>query len=95
MPSFLVWIEYLFWAVIAIGVLIRLGVALGRRRSGRRKDAVRQAIRPVIDAGAVESAFYGWTPSTSVQLRQEPTSIETAQDRDRVPPELPDDRPLR
>ncbi|GEB44247.1 hypothetical protein AB6V29_09435 [Microbacterium sp. 20-116] len=95
MPSFLVWIEYLFWAVIAVGVLVRLGVALGRRRSGRRKDAVRQAIRPVIDAGAVESAFYGWTPSTSGQLRQEPTSIETAQDRDRVPPELPDDRPLR
>ena len=90
MPSFLVWIEYLFWAAIAVGVLVRLGMVLGRRRAGRRKDAVRQAIRPVIDAGAVESAFYGWTPSTSLQLKAEPTSVETAQDHDRVPPELPD-----
>jgi len=90
MSSFAVWIEYLFWAAIAVGVLVRVGIALGRRRAGRRKDAVRQAVRPVIDAGAVESAFYGWTPSTSLQLKHEPTSIETTQDRDRVPPELPD-----
>ncbi|WP_295850422.1 hypothetical protein [uncultured Microbacterium sp.] len=41
-------------------------------------------------SGAVESAFSGWTPSTSLQPKQEPTSIETTQDRDRVPPELPD-----
>lgn len=90
MPSFLVWIEYLFWAAIAVGVLVRLGMVLGRRHAGRRKDAARRAIRPVIDAGAVESAFSGWTPSTSLQLRAEPTSVETTQDRDRVPPELPD-----
>ncbi len=62
MPPAFAWIEYAFWGVLAVGILFRLSIALFRRRAGRRKDAVRSALGPVMGAGAAQSAAYGWTP---------------------------------
>ncbi|MCD2169019.1 hypothetical protein LPW41_04825 [Microbacterium sp. JC 701] len=84
------WIEYLFWGAIAVGIVVRLTIALVRRRRGR--EALRSALRPLMDAGAVESAAYGWTPSTSTDLPAVYGSVLTGEGDDGRPRDLPDRR---
>ncbi len=84
------WIEYLFWGAIAVGIVVRLTIALVRRRRGR--EALRSALRPVMDAGAVQSAAYGWTPTTSTDLPAVYGSVLTGEGDDGRPRDLPDRR---
>jgi len=84
------WIEYVFWAAIAVGIVVRLTIALVRRRRGR--EALRSALRPLMDAGAAESAAYGWTPSTSTDLPAVYGSVLTGEGDDGRPRDLPDRR---
>ncbi|WP_144829231.1 hypothetical protein [Microbacterium sp. BH-3-3-3] len=84
------WIEYLFWGAIAVGIAVRLTIALVRRRRGR--DALRSALRPVMDAGAVQSEAYGWTPSASTDLPAVYGSVQTGEGDDGRPRDLPDRR---
>ena len=85
------WIEYVFWGAIAIGIVVRLTLAVVRRRRGR--DALRSALRPVVDAGATQSAIYGWPPSASTDLPAVYSSVQTGEGDDNRPPDLPDRRP--
>lgn len=84
------WIEYVFWAAIAVGIVVRLTIALVRRRRGR--EALRSALRPLMDAGAAESAAYGWTPSTSTDLPAVYGSVLAGEGDDGRPRDLPDRR---
>ncbi|MEV7826347.1 hypothetical protein [Microbacterium enclense] len=97
MPPAFAWIEYAFWGVLAVGILVRLSIALFRRRAGRGKDAVRSALGPVMGAGAAQSAAYGWTPPRSMDATPMDRSAETSEFWDRAPTDLPDshrDRPF-
>lgn len=91
MPTALVWIEYAFWAAIGVGILIRLSIALFRRRAGRRKDALRSALGPLMGAGAAQSAAYGWTPPRSMDAVPLDRSTETSEFWDRAPSDLFDE----
>jgi hypothetical protein len=90
MPTAFAGLEYLFWVVIGVGILIRLSVALFRRRADRRRDAVRSALGPVMGAGAAQSAAYGWTPPRSMDAAGPDRSTETSEYWDRAPGDLPD-----
>lgn len=90
MPPAFVWIEYAFWIVLGGGILIRLSLALFRR-AGRRKDALRSALGPVMGAGAAQSAAYGWTPPRSTDATPFDRSTETSEYWDRTMGDLPDD----
>lgn len=86
------WIEWVFWAAIAVGVIVRLIVVLRRRRESGR-DALRSAFGPVVDAGAAQSTAYGWTPSSSTDLPAVYGTVQAGEaDNDR-PRALPDPRP--
>ncbi|WP_298871548.1 hypothetical protein [uncultured Microbacterium sp.] len=84
------WIEWVFWAAIAVGVIVRLVVVL-RRRGRRGREALRSAFGPVVDAGAVQSAAYGWTPSSSTDLPAAYGTVQTGEVDDR-PRDLPERR---
>ncbi len=85
------WIEWVFWAAIAVGIIVRLIVVLRRRRT-KTRDALRSAFGPVAAAGAVQSAAYGWTPSSSTDLPAVYGTVQTGEpDTDR-PRDLPDPR---
>lgn len=86
------WIEWVFWAAIAVGVIVRLIVVLRRRRKSGR-DALRSAFGPVVDAGAAQSTAYGWTPSSSTDLPAVYGTVQTAEADDDRPRDLPDPRP--
>ncbi|MCJ1706541.1 hypothetical protein [Microbacterium sp. VKM Ac-2923] len=91
MPPLFAALQYFFFAVLAIGILVRLSIALFRRRAGRRGDAVRSALGPVMGAGAAQSAAYGWTPPRSMDAAPLDRSTETSEFWDRAPIDLPDD----
>lgn len=86
------WIEWVFWVAIAVGVIVRLIVVLRRRRKSGR-DALRSAFGPVVDAGAAQSTAYGWTPSSSMDLRAVYGTVQTGEADDDRPRDLPDPRP--
>lgn len=85
------WIEWVFWAAIAVGVIVRVSVVVRRRRAGGR-EALREALGPVADAGAAQSTAYGWTPSSSTDLPAAYTSAQTTEIDDRGLTDLPDPR---
>ncbi len=57
-----------FLAVIAIAVVIRVVLALVRRRSG----GVRAALSPLAGAGAAQSSAYGWRPTEGMTVAEPP-----------------------
>ena len=85
------WIEAVFWVAIAVGMMVRLTLALGRRRTERGREAMRSAFTPVVDATAVQSSIYGWTPTSSLDMPPVYGSAQTGEDADRRPRHLPDD----
>ncbi|MDQ1083102.1 MULTISPECIES: hypothetical protein [Microbacterium] len=85
------WIEVVFWAAIAVGMVVRLTVALRRRRTERGRQAMRSAFAPVVDAAAVQSSIYGWMPTSSLEVPAAWSSTQTGEDADRRPRDLPDD----
>lgn len=91
MPPVFAALQYFFFAVLGIGILVRLSIALFHRRAGRRKEAVRSALGPVMGAGAVQSTAYGWTPPLSMDAAPLDRSTETSEFWDRAPTDLPED----
>lgn len=91
MPPLFAALQYFFFAVLGIGILVRLSIGLFRRHAGRRTDAVRSALGPVMGAGAAQSAAYGWTPPRSMDAAPLDRSTETSEFWDRAPSDLPDD----
>lgn len=85
------WIEVVFWAAIAGGIVVRLIVVLRRRRTERGREALRSAFAPVVDAVAVQSSIYGWTPTSSLDVPAAYDSAQTGEDADRRPRDLPAD----
>lgn len=85
------WIEWVFWAAIAVGIVVRLVVVLRRRRASGR-DALRSAFGPVVDAGAAQSTAYGWTPSSSTDLPAAYGTVQTGESDPDRPRDLPDPR---
>lgn len=85
------WIEWVFWAAIAVGIVVRLIVALRRRRT-RGRDALRSAFGPVADAGAAQSTAYGWTPSSSTDLPAVYGTVQTGEPDPDRPRDLPGPR---
>lgn len=91
MPPIFAALQYFFFAVLGVGILVRLSLALFRRRAGRRADAVRSALGPVMGAGAAESAAYGWTPPRTMDAAPLDRSTETSEFWDRAPVDPPVD----
>lgn len=85
------WIEAAFWIAIAVGTVVRLTLALRRRRTEHGRQAMRSAFAPVVDAAAVQSSIYGWTPTSSLEVPAVYGSAQTGGDTDRKPLDLPDD----
>ena len=91
MPPLFAALQYFFFAVLGIGILVRLSIALFHRRAGRRKEDVRSALGPVTGAGGAQSAADGWTPPRSMDAASFDRSTETSEFWDRAPTDLPDD----
>ena len=92
MPPLFAALQYFFFAVLAVGILFRLSLALLRRR-GRRKDALRSALGPVMSAGAAESAAHGWTPPRTIDAASVDRPTETSDPWDRALSDLLDGDP--
>lgn len=91
MPPLFAALQYAFFAVLAVGILVRLSLALIRR--GRRKDALRSALGPVMSAGAAESAAHGWTPPRTIDAASMDRPTETSDPWDRARSDLLDGDP--
>ncbi|WP_285135552.1 hypothetical protein [Microbacterium sp. lyk4-40-TSB-66] len=90
MPPIFAALQYFFFAVLAIGILARLSIALFHRRAGRRREGVRSALGPVMSAGAAQSAADGWTPPRSMDAAPLDRPTETSEDWDRALIDLTD-----
>lgn len=60
----------IFWAVIAIGIVARVAVALVRRRP---KRVTSEVLAPIVTSVAVQSELFGWKP-------YDPTSLHFDED---------------
>lgn len=67
-----------FWGVIALAIVVRVVVALARRR----RDRVRAALAPVFRAGGVQSEAFGFRPTDSDDVvREIKESADVSEDR--------------
>lgn len=58
-----------FWSAIAIGVAVRVIVALVRRRPRQIAETV---LRPMTDSAAAQSAALGWPPAAADSVVDDP-----------------------
>lgn len=60
-----------FWVLVGVAILVRVVVAIFRRRP---REIQRGVVAPFFSAGAAQSEAYGWKPALE---EQSPTSVDT------------------
>ncbi|WP_432492035.1 hypothetical protein [Kineococcus auxinigenes] len=69
------------WVVLGLAILIRLlQIALERKSSASKHQDIKTKVAdPLMQAGAVNSKIYGWTPSDSRSMPSPPMQTTTSE----------------